>query len=308
MKVFEYTLPLVRPLALAGGVVLTERCGILLHDPETDGWGEAAPLPGFSPESLEDVREAVRREEWDCPDCPSLRFAVQCVQSAWEPPCGDVRCNGLWIPAAESVSDVVGRLRKWKDPVLKVKPGARPDLKALQEVAVLRPDVRFRIDGNRQWTVPQTLKVAAGLPKEAIDYLEEPLQDPGEYEGLWSRFPVPVALDESLLQPGGEHLAARPEVVALVVKPTFLGGENDWRPWVEAAESGGKTLVWSSCFESGVGLWHLARLAAGGGAAGLDTGGWFREDLVSPAPRVRKGRIPAVRSLQIMRSFLRPRT
>jgi O-succinylbenzoate synthase len=308
MQVFEYALPLARPLALAGREALTERCGILLHDPETGGWGEAAPLPGFSRESLQSVREAVRGEEWEHPDCPSLRFALQCVRSDWSPPREEVRCNGLWIPAAEPVSEVVRRLRDWREPVLKVKPGARPDLEALRQLTALRPDVRFRIDGNRQWTVPQSLEVAEALPQETLEYMEEPLQDPGDYGALWSRSPVPVALDESLLKSGGEELATRPEVVALVLKPTLLGGKNDWRPWMNAAESGGKTLVWSSCFESGVGLWHLARLAAGGAAAGLDTGAWFREDVVTPLARVRNGRIPIARSLQVERSFLRPRT
>ena len=56
-EVFRYRLPLVAPLVLPSGTH-TEREGILLRlraADGTEGWGEAAPLPGYSPDTLDDV-------------------------------------------------------------------------------------------------------------------------------------------------------------------------------------------------------------------------------------------------------------
>ena len=103
MEAYTYSLRLRKPLHLPGVDPLTSREGILLHDPETGGWGDAAPLPGFSEESLADVREAILQKNWDANDLPSVRFAVSCSKREFAPPVNDVLCNGLWIPASESV-------------------------------------------------------------------------------------------------------------------------------------------------------------------------------------------------------------
>ncbi|NNF56972.1 MAG: o-succinylbenzoate synthase [Rhodothermaceae bacterium] len=54
---FRYRLPLVEPLRFAFGT-LAHRAGVLLcltAEDGTEGWGEAAPLPGYSPDTLDDV-------------------------------------------------------------------------------------------------------------------------------------------------------------------------------------------------------------------------------------------------------------
>lgn len=54
---FRYRLPLKRPLVMASGTY-TEREGVLLRlrtAGGAEGWGEAAPLPGYSPDTLDEV-------------------------------------------------------------------------------------------------------------------------------------------------------------------------------------------------------------------------------------------------------------
>ncbi|WP_420454921.1 o-succinylbenzoate synthase [Rubrivirga sp.] len=56
-EAFRYRLPLARPLAMPSGTY-TQREGILLRLTDADGhvgWGDAAPLPGYSPDTLADV-------------------------------------------------------------------------------------------------------------------------------------------------------------------------------------------------------------------------------------------------------------
>jgi O-succinylbenzoate synthase len=253
---------------------------------------------------LQEVAAAAKNGDWDRADLPSLRFAVSCARKPWRFPEAQVRCNGLWIPTVESVAEVEERTRTWEQLVLKVKPGAVPDVQALRSLLERRPDVRFRIDGNRQWSVEQTVQLVSELPTESVEYLEEPLRDPADYEKLWSRCAAPVALDETLLEPGGMTLAQQPDVVALVLKPTLLGDGTDCAPWRQLAGGAEKQLVWSSCFESGVGIQHLACLAAGGAPAGLDTGGWFEANVTEPGPLVVDGVLSMVRKPLIQRAFL----
>lgn len=58
-RIWKYELPLTAPVSLKPGVDMDVREGLLLEITDEDGrsfWGEAAPLPGFSPENLDDAR------------------------------------------------------------------------------------------------------------------------------------------------------------------------------------------------------------------------------------------------------------
>ena len=64
LSVFRYDLPLKRPFRLAGRQV-DARSGLLLRldDGHRHYYAEAAPLPGFSPESLDDIILKIKQEE-----------------------------------------------------------------------------------------------------------------------------------------------------------------------------------------------------------------------------------------------------
>lgn len=290
-RLHPYQIPFSSPLTLPGVGEMRFRKGLLIHHLETGGWGDAAPLPGFSAETIDDVCDVFSGEGWRECGFPSVRFALECAELPLEDLYGECRVNALWIPERESLPDFRIRIRAWDAPVVKVKPGKIPDVKPLLALLQQSPACRLRIDGNRQWTPEQVLEFFEKLPPDAVEYLEEPLQEPEAYPDLWKRAPVPVALDESLLLPEGTVLARHPEVKTLVLKPTLLGNAADREPWTALAAAQGKTLVWSSCFESGVGLWHLVRLAGGKGHHGLDTNGVFAADTVIPRPVGKQGRI-----------------
>lgn len=288
-----YRLRLKTPMELPGGIRLTERAGVLLHDPDSGGWGDAAPLPGFSRETFDDVLHG----EIGDPSLPSLAFAADCARKPWPPSLDPVPINALWFPDRETPAALARRLRNWSNPCVKLKPGPNPEPQLWLDLLRRLPGLRLRIDANRAWTVEQTLRMWEALPPEIVDYFEEPLSDAADYAKLWALAPVPIALDESLLRPEGSELARAENVRALVLKPTLLGGAAQWGKWVSLAKQQGIALTWSSCFESGVGLLHLAALACGHGAAGLDTNRLLAEDLVHPRPNVRRGELFPIRSL-----------
>lgn len=285
ISVHPYSLRLKVPLPLAGGQVLRVREGVLLRDEASGGWGDVAPLPGFSEETLGEVCAVLAGEGVEgARRFASVRFGLACAGVRAGERVEGVKVNFLWVPGMEGLGEVMGRLAGVDRPCVKVKVGADPDVEGLRGLIAGVPGVRLRLDPNRRWSVETACRVLEALPEGAVEYVEEPFGAAEDYGRLWARVPARIGLDESLREEAGVELAGRKEVVALVLKPTLMGDAGDWGGWVEMAAACGKALVWSSCFECGVGLWHLARLARGGAVSGLDTGRVFAEDVVAPRP------------------------
>ena len=299
-RIFRYRLPLVGPLPLAGGV-LHEREGLLVRlesDSGAWGWGDVAPLPGFSLESIEEVEatladwaRCLRRvgfdprgdglESWSGCEWaavpPSVRFGIETALAslarrmkdvgAGELACfeGTVPVNGLLAGSREQVLADARRLRDGGCRAVKLKVGSRPvaeDVELTRAVRdVIGDDVSLRLDANRSWSLEQGVAFGRELGDSGIEYLEEPLRDPVHLRVLFDATGIPVALDESLLELRLDDLEGRRDVGAVVLKPTLLGGIARAREWAATALALNIRPVVSSCFESGVGLLALAAFA-----------------------------------------------
>ncbi len=299
MEWYPYRLKLTKPVRMPAVGWVTHREGVRIYDPETDGWGDAAPLPGVSEETIADVLKDLDEERWQESRLPSLRFAVECARAPWPGPGEPVKLNALWLADQEPLEKVLTRIQNWPQPTVKLKPGPDPDPEGWCRLLTERPDAVLRIDPNRGWTVEELRRYTAPIPPEKLEYVEEPLSSPTAYLDLSDRDDPPVALDESLREPGGDAALASSNIRALVLKPTLMGHEADRASWIRLAEQRGIRVVWSSSVESGLGLWHLARLAAGGEAAGLDTASWLEEDVVTPRPVSGNGVLELPERLQV---------
>ena len=328
LSVHPYRLPLTAPLALpagagqAAGTLHASRRGALLRLEDGRGlvgWGDAAPLPGFSQESAEDAADqlgglaswAARRgaARWTDPALdhlallPSVRFALdlalldlhaqraRCTmaQALSSSPSSHLSVNAL-LPSPDDAQAEAARLFESGYETLKVKVGRRA---VDEDVALLRalhdrfPAVALRADANRAWSYEEARRFAGGVRDLGLEYVEEPLADASRLERLWAETALPLALDESLVEMrGGEAAAALPPwAVAVVLKPTFLGGLARSMQLAGAARAVGAQVVVSSAFESGIGVRGLVALAAGTGAApsGLDPYRRLAADVLSPS-------------------------
>lgn len=300
-RIFRYCLPLVGPLPLAGGVI-HERAGVLVRlDSESgaSGWGDVAPLPGFSRESIEDAEgelmawavrlrgtrfdprgddlESWLEDEAAAVASPSVRFGLETALaglsrriedgSAAELACfdGAVPVNGLLAGSREQVLADARRLRDGGCRAVKLKVGSRPvadDAELARAVrVVVGDDMGLRLDANRSWSLEQAVAFGREIGAAGVEYLEEPLGDPAHLADFFDVTGIPVALDESLLELRPDDLEGRREVGAVVLKPTLLGGLGRAREWVAKALSLDMRPVVSGCFESGVGLLALAAFA-----------------------------------------------
>lgn len=159
---YRFRLPLTGPLVLRGAT-LTHREGLLLRlegEGGASGWGEASPLPGFSPESLPDAASGLRSlaasivgqgltDEWIGADgelallldsielAPSVRFGLELaawnlyaasidaalpavISPGYRP---TVPVNGLLAGSSEEVLEGARRMRDAGYEAVKLKVG-----------------------------------------------------------------------------------------------------------------------------------------------------------------------------------------
>lgn len=314
-SIYSASLQLREPINLAfGPLVFRSALYIHLRDEDgVEGWGEASPLPGFSREF---DREALDRLEmvarlW-CSRFPNPLLTVRTpsVCFGFEQALRHLEVNRSGRELHQLSSDAardqvrICALLTGDSPermaagvrsglagyrTIKIKVGRLPvpleaDL-VKRLCADLAPGVRVRLDANRAWALEDAVafsKAVEGLP---IDFIEEPLRNPIALPAFHAQSRMPVALDETLMELPPGQWAKLPGVRAVVLKPTLLGGFSSCRTQASAARSIGADVVVSSAFESGVGTWGCAALAAElqepDTAAGLDPYRMLGEDVLA---------------------------
>jgi len=198
----------------------------------------------------------------------------------------------------------------------KLKVGGRPvddDIRLTREVRdLIGPDAALRLDANRRWTRHEFNQFAHEVRGIGIDYIEEPISDISLLHRLTDieDTEAPLALDESLRMISPDELHQWPGVKAIVLKPTQLGLERAVRS-ARAATRLGITSVFSSSYESSLGLTIIAHIAAAYSATdtptGLDTVGVFQEDLLTPSLTIKGGQVVIDELPDVVQSINRDR-
>lgn len=241
------------------------------------GWGEIAPLPGRSLETLEDCLEKIRKQEatilsfdWttlnvlekiptlDLP--PAASFGLESALLAITDPLGpyQVEASALFMG---SLADILKQAKErelegFKSAKLKVNQLTFKE--AALAVYELKDRFYLRIDVNRAWTTQDSLHFFSQFPLDTFDYVEEPFQDPRDL----AHFTHPLGVDESFPNDLSlRDLESLPTLKALVYKPTIQGGLAYLKPLHEWTQNRNLDLVLSSSFESDLGLAQIASLA-----------------------------------------------
>jgi len=292
LALYRYALPLRHPLTF-GEHRLRVREGLLVCIGA--GWGDIAPLPGFSNESLDeaipDAIQALRALADGVephPRHPSVQFGLACARRPWPP---------LVAPPVQTCGLLAGDPQAWLDRIdpwtrtlpdkVKIKVARHPpvtELALIRHVCEARPGVQLVLDANGAWSRVEATTFCRELPMDRIAYLEDPCDALIDIEAVSHATGVPVALDQTLSR--GLSWAPFPGLVALVVKPTLIGAMATHRRLIARALDAGLSVVVSSSFESDVGLAHLFALAAEWSPdehAGLDTARYFQSHACLPS-------------------------
>lgn len=220
----------------------------LIVDIRTDdggvGYGEIAPLPGFSKESIEHAHATAvrcidgltRRQNVDprIPTAlrdretipPSVRFGIECA--LWDLAARATKASpaSLLVENAATRVPVSALLLGDRERVLadasalkssgiaavklKVARGAAESevdtIRRLREL--LGIGVAIRLDANRGWGFDEALAFARQAAECNIAYIEEPIADPQRLAEFAERSPIPFAVDETLQDIGWDQLHA----------------------------------------------------------------------------------------------------
>ncbi len=328
LGLLAFRLPLRVPL-VTGRATIGHRAGFLvaLADGEYTGWGEAAPLPGWSSESLmatgadlararlevaESGEPALTRVVGSLAPSPSARAGLA---GAW----ADLRARRRGRSLAEDLapgpvsSVVVNALVAVTDPAevqtaaaaaveagyvsLKLKVGASDPVTDIERVRAVRSAIgagpELRLDANGAWDRPTALEVLGAIEPLDVSYCEEPVPGIDAMADLSRACPVPIAVDESLRTRADADRALGSGLTTLVVKPQALGGPDIAMEVIARAAAAGARVVITSFVDSAVGLahgLHVAAAAVPGEAHGLATSRLLATDVAEP-PTLVAGRM-----------------
>ncbi len=158
-------------------------------------------------------------------------------------------------------------------PCLKIKAPSPADLDPVtgrvHRIARAAPGTPLRIDANRGWPRGEVASLLASIAMLPIELVEEPC--PAAHELLAGALPVRIALDESLVDLDRDQLAralTSPDLAALVLKPTLLGGFARCLELAAAARARGVAAIVTHTLEGPIGTaaCHELASAVGGDA------------------------------------------
>ena len=291
----RYTLPFRHAVRTAhGSWAAREGLFVRVERPDvTAGFGEAAPVPGFGTDTVDRAEGECRALGGTIDEAvlsrvegasPALRNALSNALSegTWAPRHTSLGVAALLPAGRQALAEAPPRAEagfrvfKWK-----VGVGAADDEIAILDdlLAALPSGSTVRLDANGSWdrrTASLWLDRAADRP---VEFVEQPVAPSAKGAddtllGLASDYPVPLALDESLVADG--------DVVRwldlgwkgfFVIKPLLLGNPG---AVLNRLEKAGARVVFSSCLETALGARSSLRLAFGwpGGTAALGFGVW----------------------------------
>lgn len=240
INIFRYSLPFKKPIVLKGER-LSHREGLLIRLTDqagNAGFGEIAPLPCFSRETISDAIAQLRAVDQQLrkidivairlsdlqtlpilPETklfPSVRFGLEMAviemaeyardaeQQESEASSVRVPVNGLIVALEDITPMETTDLIQNGYRTFKVKVG-RTDIdsefKQLERIAkTLTTDCCLRLDANQAWEFDEALDFCQRIGGLPVEYIEEPLTNPERLGELADSQSIPIALDETLVE------------------------------------------------------------------------------------------------------------
>ncbi len=289
----------------------------------TIGRGEASPLPGYSSETLADCRTVLmdycRTRHLPDPRSPAAaRFALDMAlldlrsrseqRPTWtllsaEKP-GTLSLCALLIADDDGIEEELNLAWERGYRSFKLKIGRDPsvDLQRCRWVRQCYPTAEIRLDANRAFRAEEATQRLAAFRELDCAFVEEPWSDldltrgGDEWLHRCASLPLPLALDESLRQPGAEaalrRLPGPLPLAALVLKPMALGGIEPVRRFAQLGRDRGVPVVLSHLLDGPLALSACWALAFAFGSSEVAAGlaphrgllAWNAAPLPSPTP------------------------
>lgn len=301
-EVRAFALPLLRPVLTARGPI-RERAGLILSLWDERGAvarGEAAPLPGFSRDTLEEARQdlgppvlarlrgcSLRRAQ-DIPPLldllrpgPAARHAIDQALLGLLAARRGTSVGALLHPGARrsiplhALVDSADEVRRLGQDLaalvraVKIKVGAEDVPRDLARVFAIRSalpaGIAIRLDANGAYSAEEAISFLGQLEGQGVVAIEQPVPpgDPQAMARVRRESGVSVLADEGVLDLAEleAHLAAD-AIDGVVLKPMLIGGISRGYRMAERAADAGLGVSVTTTFESAIGRRAALELAA----------------------------------------------
>lgn len=269
---YRFSLPLSLPRGQKEGLILELN----------NRFAEISPLAGRSQESLDQAKHQLLKH-LKSPEkslYPSVAFGWEYLNSWLSPQAAKIPVAALLLGTPQEIMDKAETVYAQGYTTVKVKISQLQTPDAQTVLKELIPYFRIRVDVNRSWSFDQSLLFFSHFDPQSFEFIEEPTAD---LEKL-TLFTHPFALDESLLELSLDTLATYPQLKALVIKPTLIGGKQRCLHFQQIANTLQIPLIFSSTYESGLGILQICALSLQMNVShiplGLDTYRFLSEDLL----------------------------
>jgi o-succinylbenzoate synthase len=303
LKFLKYQIPFKTPFRIAGNEFSTRK-GIIMvfSDGKVEAYGEVAPLPGFSDESLSQV-EAVLKMNRDHLDrsiqsgqarqvlkvldqvhqFPSLAFGIDTLLHDYESKktnkplveylfgddFHDIECNGtISISSEKKTFESAAEFVEKGFKTLKLKVGTdfEKELRILTSLRKKFPAIAIRIDANQAWSESEAEHNLNQLEPLKIEYCEQPVSsnDIRSLIRIKDKVSIPIAADESLRNKDMiTEVCEQQAADFLILKPNLIGTFKDIFVTNELANTHNIEAVFTTSLETSVSIAAIAALAAG---------------------------------------------
>lgn len=331
LTVHNYSLPFRTPFRTAGHL-FDRREGfvfLLWYDDGSVLASEAAPLPGFSPESAADATDYLSQNpglwaflnQTELPDFPggmppSLQFACSmiwlkhhakkngCPVTDGIPGCAEA-AESVPVNAAIGLGHTEAIISKTAEAVAlgydtvkyKIVGGGAGLLQALQHIRSSYPALGLRLDANGCWSPDEAAGILRQFEPLQIEYCEQPVSPENDHhlQKLRSLTRIPIAADESARTVAdAERIINEGLADVLILKPMICGSARRLLEIVALARKAGTGIIFTTSLDSAIARRDAALLAsalAGSGRAhGLSTGSLLSSDTLTDADPLANGR------------------
>lgn len=233
-----------------------------------------------------------------------VRMSLQCQDTSRADRV--VSLNGVLprtLPGVKRDDTLITFITESRFKTLKLKVGSAANVEDDVEFVRLATNVAssrqkmLRLDANQSWTMKQWISFRDGVGEawKLIEFIEEPLKFRADLRTALQaneHFPK-IALDESITQFSNTELnsllPAR-NCCAVVIKPSMFRSIAQIFELCSVADANNKRIIFSSTFESGVGLAWLSNLSfaccqqtnSSDVDNGLATFGYLKHDAITP--------------------------
>ncbi len=288
-----YRLKLVKPFETSKGTI-KERNGFIIQLRSSSGKtgiGDAAPLPDFGSEKIQDDESALKKIKlkfkldltqiensitdilFPFTKTPALRHGIEqalidliCKEKNYSlnelfnrASLKEININAvIGFHSANDSAKIACDFVKEGFTTLKIKVGRKSfdeDLICLKEIReAVGEKINLRIDTNGQWKTSEAIDNLKKLETLNFEYIEQPVKDLRNFIELSKSTSISLAADESIRTVNdAKNFISRKTVSVLILKPMMLGGIIPTLKIIRHAEDNGIKVVISSSFESVIG-------------------------------------------------------